>query len=95
MKRQRPPSKLTLAVLSQLAGAPQYGYGLMQETGIKSGTLYPILMRLTDRGLLRCEVQAPEASGRPARRIYHLTGAGRDYAAKYSGDAQNPSGVTA
>jgi DNA-binding PadR family transcriptional regulator len=38
-------------MLEQRPRAWQYGYELSQITELKSGTLYPILMRLSDRGL--------------------------------------------
>ena len=80
MTRHRAPSKSTLLVLSKLSMAPQYGYALMKETGLKSGTLYPILMRLTDRGYLTAKWEEPQVPGRPARQRYQLTPKGRAYA---------------
>ena len=79
MKRNRPPSKSTCLVLAELMSGPQYGYALMKATGLKSGTLYPILMRLTDRGLLSSEWAKPEKPGRPPRQIYQLTPKGVAY----------------
>jgi len=97
MKRNRAPSKSTLLVLTELMQAPQYGYGLMQSTGIKSGTLYPILMRLTDRGFLTSETIEPETTGRPPRQNYRLTAQGRRYAGEVldAAKASGQSGVTA
>ncbi len=80
MKRNRPPSKSTCLVLDELMMGRQYGYALMKATGLKSGTLYPILMRLTDRGLLTSEWVSPEKTGRPPRQLYELTSKGRAYA---------------
>jgi len=80
MIRHRAPSKSTLLVLSELLKQTQYGYALMKITGLKSGTLYPILMRLTDRGLLSANWEPPQALGRPARQSYTLTAQGRLYA---------------
>lgn len=80
MTRHRAPSKSTLLVLSQLRTEPQYGYALMKETGLKSGTLYPILMRLTDRGYLTAKWEEPQSPGRPPRQRYQLTSKGRAYA---------------
>ena len=56
MTRHRKPSASTQKILAALlskTGEPHYGYALMKETGLKSGTLYPILMRLTERGYLK------------------------------------------
>ena len=55
MERVRRPSPQTVAVLLALMDDPtgwRYGYDLSQELDLKPGTLYPILMRLADRGLL-------------------------------------------
>jgi PadR family transcriptional regulator PadR len=79
MSRSRAPSPQTRAVLDALMAEPQawrYGYDLSKETGLKSGTLYPLLMRLSDQGLLEAEWRAPLQPGRPARHAYRLTGKG-------------------
>jgi len=52
----------------------------MKATGLKSGTLYPILMRLKDRGFLSSQWEAPQVSGRPPRQSYQLTPKGRTFA---------------
>ena len=80
MKRTRAPSRSTQLVLEHLWNGPQYGYGLIKATGLKSGTLYPILMRLTERGFLEAKWEDPPNDGRPARQTYELTSDGRDYA---------------
>ncbi len=54
----------------------QYGYELSKETGLKSGTLYPLLIRLSDQGLLESRWQEPERPGKPARHAYKLTAGG-------------------
>ena len=55
-----------------------HGFSLVEQTGIKSGTLYPILIRLEKAGWLssRLEGVDPSAVGRPPRRLYVLTGEG-------------------
>lgn len=55
--------------------AERYGRDLMKETGLSSGTLYPILLRLERAGWLRAawEDIDPEQAGRPQRRFYRLT----------------------
>ena len=80
MKRNRQPSKSTCIVISHLCVQPHHGYALMKATGLKSGTLYPILMRLTDRGLLDASWEESEVIGRPPRQLYQLTAKGRAYA---------------
>jgi PadR family transcriptional regulator PadR len=79
MTRARQPSPQTVAVLRALAvdaGRWRYGYELGQEVGLKAGSLYPILIRLSDRGLLEASWETDPPPGRPARHLYRLTGAG-------------------
>jgi PadR family transcriptional regulator PadR len=81
----RRPSKQTAAVLAALARRPQlsrYGYELGKEVGLEAGTLYPILMRLTDRGLLEAGWETDPPAGRPARHLYRLTAEGERAAAE-------------
>src|SRR4051812_37633978 len=83
MTRTRRPSPQTLAVLDALAAQPQawrYGYDLMKDTGLKAGTLYPLLIRLSEQGLLEAEWRPSEQPGRPARHAYRLTRAGLAFA---------------
>lgn len=80
MTRKRAPSKSTCLVLSELSIGPQYGYALLKATDLKSGTLYPILMRLTDRGFLTASWEELQSPGRPPRQSYKLTPKGRTYA---------------
>ena len=54
----------------------QYGYELSKQTGLKSGTLYPLLIRLSDQGLLGSQWQEPERPGKPPRHAYKLTPTG-------------------
>jgi DNA-binding PadR family transcriptional regulator len=56
-----------------------YGYELSRETGLKSGTLYPILMRLEKYGLLEACWVATE-DGVPPRHTYRLTPKGLEFA---------------
>jgi DNA-binding PadR family transcriptional regulator len=42
--------------------------------------MYPILIRLADRGMLETNWDTERVSGRPARHLYRLTGTGRAYA---------------
>lgn len=59
-------------------GKPQYGFDLMEELGLASGSLYPILKRLERAGWIvgQKEEIDPSQAGRPARRNYLLTGEG-------------------
>ena len=79
MVRTRRPSAQMLLLLDALAThAPRsrYGYELMKETGLLSGTLYPLLMRMSDQGLVEAEWLPPTQAGRPPRHAYRLTAAG-------------------
>lgn len=63
-------------MLQALAADPaqwRYGYELVQELGLKAGSLYPILIRLGDRGLLESEWESDHPLGRPPRHLYRLT----------------------
>src|SRR5262245_12133765 len=83
MRMPRRPSPQTLAVLTALAAEPAAwgpGYELGAEVGLASGSLYPILMRLTARGLLEATWEAEPARGRPPRHLYRLTPAGLEAA---------------
>jgi PadR family transcriptional regulator, regulatory protein PadR len=80
MDRKRRPSAQTTSVLLALAESPakwRYGYDLCQQTGLKAGSMYPILMRLADRGLLETTWESDAPDGRPPRHLYRLTGEGR------------------
>jgi PadR family transcriptional regulator len=88
--RTRRPSPQTVAVLSALSADPtawRHGYELGQEVGLKAGSLYPILMRLCDRGLLEAQWETEPPQGRPARHLYRLTGSGVDLATSLSAPA--------
>jgi DNA-binding PadR family transcriptional regulator len=68
---------LVLAVLSQLRTA-QYGYSLRQALArqgmpIEEGTLYPLLRRLEEQGLLASDWRIEDG---PPRRYYKLNAAG-------------------
>jgi PadR family transcriptional regulator, regulatory protein PadR len=77
--RRPDTSPQTLAIFRAfLGGGWRYGYDLSRETGIASGTLYPILIRLSGRGLL--EARWDELENGRRRRSYRLTGEGVVYA---------------
>jgi PadR family transcriptional regulator PadR len=79
MARIRRPSKQMLTLLETMSSRPLlwlHGYDMLKETGLGSGTVYPLLMRMIDQGLVEAEWRQPERPGRPARHVYRLTGAG-------------------
>lgn len=48
----------------------------MERTGIASGTLYPMLIRLCDQGNLEARWVPSPHEGRPPRHAYRLTPSG-------------------
>ena len=76
-----------LEVLYASAPAWRHGYDLIKQTGLLSGTLYPLLMRMTDQGLVEAEWQDPAQPGRPARHAYRLTAAGLALARETTAEA--------
>jgi DNA-binding PadR family transcriptional regulator len=79
---------LVLGVLLEAPAAWRYGYALSQRTGLRSGTLYPLLMRLAERGWLETRWEEPERPGRPPRHVYRLTAEGARAATAQLVDAQ-------
>ena len=81
MTRARRPSPQTAAVLTALAEAGagwSHGYDLCRALGLKAGTVYPILIRLAERGLVETSWEADPPRGRPIRHLYRLTTAGAE-----------------
>ena len=71
----------TLKVLEAFLENPtaeQSGADVHKRSGIASGTLYPILLRLESAGwfVSRWEAIDPASEGRPRRRLYRLTRSG-------------------
>ena len=73
---------LILGVFLESAKQWKYGYDLSRSTGLKSGTLYPLLMRLADRKLLETSWETVEP-GRPPRHLYRLTAEGVRFAREH------------
>ena len=55
----------------------RYGYDLMKVADLSSGTLYPLLARLTEDGWLESRWEESELPGKPPRQMYRLTVSGR------------------
>jgi PadR family transcriptional regulator PadR len=72
------PLERVLRVLLADPSAPHYGYDLMKAAKLPSGTLYPMLARLQQEGLVdsEWEPQRQDAGGRPPRKYYRLTAEG-------------------
>jgi DNA-binding PadR family transcriptional regulator len=87
MARRRNISPQTKVLIAALLEAPtewRHGYELSKLTALKSGTLYPLLMRLSDQGLLESKWEPPAQAGRPPRHVYRLTLAGATLAREQS-----------
>jgi DNA-binding PadR family transcriptional regulator len=83
-------SRQTLGILAILLRSPQrwrYGYDLARETGLGSGSLYPILVRLSESGWLESRWETAPGGGRPPRHLYRLAPAGRAEARALLDDA--------
>ena len=79
MPRKPNSSRQTRALLASFLDRSQiwrHGYDLSKETGLRSGTLYPLLMRLSEQGLLESRWQDAQRPGLPSRHVYRLTARG-------------------
>lgn len=79
MPRRPHSSQQALILFRALAAAPgqwRHGVSLTRETGLKPGTLYPMLIRLNRDGYLESRWEEPERPGRPPRHAYKLTASG-------------------
>ena len=76
--------QLVLGEMLNEPAKPWYGLELCTETGLPSGTIYPIMARLEAIGWVESDWEDPEAhiaEGRPRRRYYQLTREGAECAA--------------
>ncbi len=73
------PTRAVLDVFLTAADTDHYGLSIGSATRLPSGTIHPILARLEGLDWLasRWEDVDPAAAGRPRRRLYRLTEAGR------------------
>ena len=79
----------TMLVLKLLDGQDMYGYQMIEELSrrserafaLKTGTLYPLLLRLERKGLIAAEYRA--GSGGPSRKYYRLTPDGVQYLSEF------------
>jgi DNA-binding PadR family transcriptional regulator len=93
MVRLRTPSRQTRDVLAVLLQQPQawrHGYDLAKLAGLSSGTLYPLLIRLHERGHLESKWVEPDRPGRPPRHAYRLTAEGVALAQALAADEAAP-----
>ena len=76
-------SRQTFELLDAMLARPSewhHGYSLSQRTGLASGTLYPILMRLEQLRWLETRWETGAEPGRPPRHLYRLTADGLSWA---------------
>ncbi|WP_078863872.1 helix-turn-helix transcriptional regulator [Streptomyces sp. AcH 505] len=77
-------TKPTIGVLEVLLAAtgdtPAWGLSICRDADLGSGTVYPILDRLAERGWITSREESDPHPGRPPRRYYELTGTGRSLA---------------
>jgi DNA-binding PadR family transcriptional regulator len=92
MVRRANNSRQTRTALLAFLDRPRdwrHGYDLMEQTGIASGTLYPMLIRLCDHGHLEAR-WVPAAHGRwPRRHAYRLTATGLALARAIQSEAES------
>ena len=75
-------------ILKIIANEPTYGYAIaatLRDSGfadLTEGTLYPLLLRLERKGLIRAEYRA--GSGGPSRKYYALTPDGTVYLQEFA-----------
>lgn len=75
LRRMTNPTRSVLQAFLHDPVGEHYGLDIATCTGLKSGSLYPILGRLEDNGWVtsRWEDIDPTDEGRPRRRYYRLT----------------------
>ena len=78
-------SRQSLQVLDAFLQTPtdwRYGYEISRDTDPKSGSLYPILIRMAEHKLLETRWETTEA-GKPPRHMYRLTRDGLRFAREH------------
>ena len=80
MQRLTRTATVTLLAFLEAPRSWRYGYDLMKVTDLSSGTLYPLLARLTEDGWLESRWEESEHPGKPPRQLYRLTATGRECA---------------
>ncbi len=88
MRRTRATARVAEALLADPAGR-HYGYDLIRQSGVHSGTLYPIVWRMVGAGwLTRSQEDPAQVKGsRPPRVYYQVTDQGREALAAIARDA--------
>jgi PadR family transcriptional regulator, regulatory protein PadR len=76
VRKTRTLRKTAAAIMANPASR-HWGYDLWKRSGVRSGALYPVLRRMLEEGWLTDGWEQPGQNGRPARRYYELTDAGK------------------
>ena len=77
MQRLTRSTARTLLAFLEAPRSWRYGYDLMKAADLSSGTLYPLLARLTEDDWLESRWEESEHHGKPPRQLYRLTATGR------------------
>lgn len=91
-ERQLKKGVLEMLVLGLVCRRPRYGYELLAQLAagpgglfrLREGTLYPILYRLEDEGMIVSAWQTSEGRGTP-KKVYTVTEKGLDELARQRG----------
>ena len=81
MAKKKDLSLGSVMVLHALARGCQYGFDIMEETGLTSGTIYPALDKLESLGLAASEWEdgkIAQQEKRPPRRYFSITERGEE-----------------
>jgi len=76
------------------ADGPVHGWRIAELTNQSGPNVYRALRRLQDAAWLEYEWVDSPSPGRPRRRVYRLTSAGRKYALRLLADQPKPSPET-
>src|SRR3712207_6717415 len=82
LPRLTPQTVAVIRTLLATPDTPRWGRDIAKETGLKSGTLHPILARLEQNGVVVSDWEEPDAveQGRPRRRYYRFAPGGAEAA---------------
>jgi DNA-binding PadR family transcriptional regulator len=78
--RESNPGHAALLVLAAIARGSRFGFDIMDETGLQSGSVYRALSRLEELELVESSWEDAEealAEKRPRRRYYRMNARGR------------------
>lgn len=82
----RATRRVLQALLAATEDQPAWGYSICTDANLASGTVYPILDRLESHGWIIGRFETDPPRGRPRRRYYQLTDAGRRLAEQAVGE---------